>query len=147
MGSIDRLYTADQLRMDIETYNAGQGGDCREAVDGSKTMYCKRHAAAMETQIAAMARPQLSEHHIASALRGFKPNTQSTGPARTPARMFRGCLGSVGVLVLHQCCYYCCCCCCCCSYHCRPETNHLGHRPCAVTLMAQQAKAGCMPWA
>ena len=58
---------------------AGQGCDCREPVDGSKTMYCKRHAAAMESQIAAMARPQLSEHHIASALRGFKPNSLCSG--------------------------------------------------------------------
>ena len=58
---------------------AGQGSDCREPVDGSKTMYCKRHAAAMESQIAAMARPQLSEHHIASALRGFKPNSLCSG--------------------------------------------------------------------
>ena len=56
-----------------------QRGSCEEAVDGSKTMYCKRHAAAVEKQIEAMARPQLSEHHIASALRGFKPHSNAAG--------------------------------------------------------------------
>ena len=74
-SQVPSICHAADLSPDQIAVTAGQGSDCREPVDGSKTMYCKRHAAAMESQIAAMARPQLSEHHIASALRGFKPNS------------------------------------------------------------------------